>query len=266
MTADRSLLVSLDSVSYAYEEELVVSDVTLEVAPGELMSIVGPSGSGKTTLLKLLAGTLEPLSGHANRSSTLKIGYVPQVETVNWYFPITVDEVVLLASPARRFGIRYGMEERRRAHLLLHELGIGHLEHRHIRELSGGQQQRVFLARALMAEPNLLLLDEPVAGVDVKTRQDVLAILRSQTDEGVAAVLTTHDLNGVAAHLPHVVCLNRTIIATGPPGPTLVPDVLFETFGAEMELIEHHGHPIVIDKHPYQPSEDRTRSADGNSG
>ena len=100
MTADRSLLVSLDSVSYAYEEELVVSDVTLEVAPGELMSIVGPSGSGKTTLLKLLAGTLEPLSGHANRSSTLKIGYVPQVETVNWYFPITVDEVVLLASPA----------------------------------------------------------------------------------------------------------------------------------------------------------------------
>ena len=118
----------------------------------------------------------------------------------------------------------------------------------------------------MMSDPNLLLLDEPVAGVDVKTRQDVLATLRSLTGDGVAAILTTHDLNGVAAHLPHVVCLKRTVIAAGPPASTLVPDVLLETFGAEMELIEHHGHPIVIDKHPHEPSVDRAGSAHGNPG
>lgn len=114
-----------------------------------------------------------------------------------------------------------------------------------------------------MADPQLLLLDEPMAGVDVKTRQDVLATLRSIATGGVAVVLTTHDLNSVAAHLPEVVCINRRVIAQGPPATTLVPEVLLETFGAEMELIEHHGHPIVIDKHPDDVVVPISRRVDG---
>lgn len=266
MEADRASMVSLASVGFAYEQEAVLSDVTLEVRPGELTGIVGPSGSGKTTLLKIMAGALAPTVGVARRAPYLRIGYVPQVETVNWYFPVTVDEVVLMGSPARRLGMGYTKSERHRAHNLLHDLGIGHLEHRHIRELSGGQQQRVFLARALMADPQLVLLDEPMSGVDVKTRQDVLITLQALAALGVAVVLTTHDLNGVAAHLPHVVCVNRHLVAQGPPATTLVPGVLYETFGAEMELIEHEGHPIVIDKHPESVIIPLKRSGDGHLG
>ncbi len=266
MEPDTAPLVSLSTIGFAYDQEAVLSDVTLEVRAGELTGIVGPSGSGKTTLLKLMAGALTPTVGVAERPPGLRLGYVPQVETVNWYFPVTVDEVVLMGSPARRLGMGYTRGERHRAHNLLHDLGIGHLEHRHIRELSGGQQQRVFLARALMADPQLVLLDEPMSGVDVKTRQDVLVTLQALAGLGVAVVLTTHDLNGVAAHLPYVMCVNQRIVAQGPPATTLVPDVLFETFGAEMELIEHEGHPIVIDKHPESVIIPLKRSFDGHPG
>lgn len=250
MTTDGRPLIELRGVAYAYDRELVLTGVDLDIEPGSVVGIVGPSGSGKTTLLKLLAGAMSPSRGTAARQSSVRIGYVPQVESVNWYFPVTVDEVVLMGSPARRFGAGYTTDERQRAHSLLHELGIGHLENRHIRELSGGQQQRVFLARALMADPHVVLLDEPMSGVDVKTRQDVLEALRQLAARGVAVVLTTHDLNSVAAHLPEVICINRRIVARGTPLEVLVPDVLFTTFGARMELIEHHGHPIVIDMHP----------------
>lgn len=258
-------LATLEDVSYAYDRDAVVVDVDLIIEAGSLLSIVGPSGSGKSTLLKLLGGVLQPTVGTVTRQGGVRIGYVPQVETVNWYFPVTVDEVVLMGSRARRFGVGYTTGERRRAHRLLHDLGIGHFEHRHIRELSGGQQQRVFIARALMADPGLVLLDEPMAGVDVKTRQDVLVLLYGLAREGVAVVLTTHDLNSVAAHLPEVVCLNRRIVAHGTPATTLVPDVLLDTFGAEMELIEHEGHPIVIDKHAGPIAMPPNRRIDGRS-
>ncbi len=266
MSSESSALVTLRDVSFAYDREPVLTDVTISIEYGTLVGIVGPSGSGKTTLLKILGAALSPTLGSVETTRPLRIGYVPQVETVNWYFPITVDEVVLMGSPARRLGMGYSSDERSRVHTLLHDLGIGHLERRHIRELSGGQQQRVFLARALMADPDLVLLDEPMAGVDVKTRQDVLATLRFLTGDGIAVVLTTHDLNSVAAHLPQVVCLNRRLIAQGPPAETLVPVVLYETFGAEMELIEHEGHPIVIDTHPEPVVVPMRRRTDGNPG
>lgn len=257
-------VVDLHDVGFAYDQEPVLSNVTMEITPGMLLGVVGPSGSGKTTLLKLIGGALTPTIGRIEVSPPLRVGYVPQVETVNWHFPVTVDEVVLMGSRGRRLGVGYTDSERRSAHLLLHDLGIGHLEHRHIRELSGGQQQRVFVARALMADPQLVLLDEPMAGVDVKTRQDVLAVLRTLAARGVAVVLTTHDLNSVAAHLPAVVCINRRVVAHGPPAAVLVPEVLYETFGAEMELIEHEGHPIVIDKHSEPVIVPMRQRADGS--
>ncbi|MFQ5948853.1 MAG: metal ABC transporter ATP-binding protein [Acidimicrobiia bacterium] len=244
-----AVLIEADRVFFAYQRETVLREVSLTLSPGSLLGLVGPSGSGKTTLLKLLAGALEANVGRVRRAAGIRIGYVPQVETVNWYFPVTVDEVILMANGSRRRTPWYTHEERRDVHRLLHELGIGHLEGRHIRELSGGQQQRVFVARAMISDPQVLLLDEPMAGVDVKTRIDIVALLASLSQRGIAVVLTTHDLNGVAAHLPEVACMNQRIIAKGPPTQTLVPDILYETFGAEMDIIEHEGHPIVIDRH-----------------
>jgi zinc/manganese transport system ATP-binding protein len=138
--------------------------------------------------------------------------------------------------------------QRRQIQSLLDRLGIGPLGKRHIRELSGGQQQRVFLARALIREPRLLLLDEPTSGVDIKTRHDVLHLLGELNHDGVTVVLTTHDLNSVAAHLPQVVCLNRRVVAYGAPASVFTPAVLEATYGAEMIVVRDGDLTLIADK------------------
>ena len=135
-------------------------------------------------------------------------------------------------------------------HEVLDRLGIGGLAERHIRQLSGGQQQRMFLARALLRQPQLLLMDEPTSGVDVSTRHDILHLLADLHEDGVAIVLTTHDLNGMAAHLPHLVCVNHRIVADGTPREVITPAVLEQTFGARMEVLEHLGMRVVVDEAP----------------
>jgi ABC-type Mn2+/Zn2+ transport system ATPase subunit len=173
---------------------------------------------------------------------------VPQLETVNWSFPVTVAECVLMARTARRLPWP-SRGERAAVAKVLDRLGIGELGGRHIRELSGGQQQRMFIARALLREPQLLLMDEPTSGVDVASRHDMLHLLGELNDEGVAIMLTTHDLNGVAAHLPRLVALHKTVVAAGSPREVITPAVLEQTFGAPMEVLEHLGMRIVLDRY-----------------
>ena len=249
MTA-RAPLVRFDSVTCRYEHEAVLVDVDLEVSPGDFTGIVGPSGSGKTTLLRAMAGTVTPISGRVDREPRLQIGYVPQVETVNWYFPVTVREAVLMARIGGRVLPWPSRQDLRDADEVLDRMGIGGLSGRHIRELSGGQQQRVFIARALLGRPKLLLLDEPTSGVDVRTRHDVMHLIHELHHEGLAIVLTTHDLNGIAAHLPRLVALNREVIAAGTPREVIVPEVLERTYGAPLEVLSHSGMPVVVERYP----------------
>jgi ABC-type Mn2+/Zn2+ transport system ATPase subunit len=240
-------LVRLEGVSHRYGDQLTLDAVDLELRSGQLCGIVGPSGSGKTTLLRLLLGAVQPSAGTVRRRPGLRIGYVPQVEIVNWNFPVTVREVVLMAAPVRRLSPRTTRAERQAATEVLDRLGIGALGDRHIRQLSGGQQQRVFIARALLGRPDLLLMDEPTSGVDVRTRHVILHLLEELNDDGQAIVLTTHDLNGMAAHLPHLVCLNVAVQGEGEPRRVLRPDVLVRTYGAPMHVLEHAGMLLVVD-------------------
>ena len=245
-------LVALERVTCRYGRNPVLVNVDLEVRAGEFVGVVGPSGSGKSTLLKAIAGSVHPIAGEVRRSKRLAIGYVPQVETVNWYFPVTVREAVLMARVGARTLPWASRAERAEADEVLERLGLGGLGARHIRELSGGQQQRVFVARAMLRQPSLLLLDEPTSGVDVRTRHDVMHLIHDLHHEGIAIVLSTHDLNGVAAHLPRIVCLNREVIAEGAPRQVITPAVLERTYGAPLEVLSHGGMPVVVEQYPLE--------------
>ena len=242
-------LVVLDRVTCAYGANPVLVDVDFAAAPGQFSGVVGPSGSGKTTLLKAVMGTARPVAGSVWRRPGLTTAYVPQVETVNWSFPVTVGECVLMARTGGRRLPWPSRAERAEVAEVLERLGIDGLAGRHIRELSGGQQQRMFIARALLRRPQLLLMDEPTSGVDVKTRHEVLHLLDDLNADGLSIVVTTHDLNGIATHLPHVVCLNREVIGAGAPRDVLSAAVLERTYGAKMEVLEHGGMPVIVDRY-----------------
>ena len=243
-------LISLEKVTCRYGKEPVLINVDLEVHPGDFIGVVGPSGSGKSTLLKTIAGSVSPIAGRIHREKGTAIGYVPQVETVNWFFPTTVREAVLMARSDGRVVPWSSKADIVEAEGVLERLGLGGLGGRHIRELSGGQQQRVFVARAMLRRPKLLLLDEPTSGVDVRTRHDVMHLIHELHHDGLAVVLTTHDLNGIAAHLPKIVCLNREVIATGSPRDVIRSDVLERTYGAPLEVLVHGGMPVVVEQYP----------------
>jgi ABC-type Mn2+/Zn2+ transport system ATPase subunit len=239
-------LVRLDGVSFGYDHHAVLTGVDLTVHEHDFIGVVGPSGSGKTTLLRLLLGTTRPQRGKITRQPGTAVGYVPQLETVNWNFPVTVAECVLMARKQR--GLPWASRaDKADIAAVLDRLGIGHLAGRHIRELSGGQQQRMFIARALLRRPRLLLMDEPTSGVDVASRHDMLHLLSDLHAEGVAILITTHDLNGVASHLPRLVAVHGRIVASGTPREVITPPVLEATFGAPMQVLEHLGMPVVLD-------------------
>jgi ABC-type Mn2+/Zn2+ transport system ATPase subunit len=253
-------LVRFEGVTCGYDGEPVLRDVDLVIGRGAFTGIVGPSGAGKTTLLRAIVGAVPRVVGRitvAGRpvggGTTRDVGWVPQLETVDWHFPATVREVVLMGRWSDRPWQAWSSgDDRRRVDELLDRLGIAGLGGRHIRELSGGQQQRVFLARAMIGEPSLLLLDEPTSGVDLKTRDDILHLLADLNRDGMTIVLTTHELNTVAAHLPSVVCVNRRIIAEGDPDEIFTSDILGRTYGADLRVVRQDGIVLVADAAPHR--------------
>lgn len=241
-------IIELDGVSMSYDKTTVVEDATLTVFEGDYLGIVGPSGAGKSTLLHLMAGSLKPTKGRIVRSPNLRVGYVPQLDRIDWNFPVTVLEVLCMSTDRKRLAPWPSIAARDRAHFVLENLGLDGLADRHIDDLSGGQQQRVFIGRALMNAPNVLLLDEPTSGVDVANRHDVLHVLHDLNHkEHVAIVLTTHDLNSIASHTHRLVCLNRRIIAEGAPRDVVKTSILEATYGATLEVLIHGGMPVVLE-------------------
>lgn len=261
-------LIEFDGVAAGYQRGPVIHDVSFRIQAGDFVGLLGPSGAGKTTILRAMLGDVRlyegsvEIAGEPASAAATRIAYVPQLETVDWNFPVTAEEVVLMGCTGGRRWLPWpSSDERELAHELMDRLGIGELGKRHIRQLSGGQQQRVFLARALAHEPSLLLLDEPTSGVDIRTRDEVLHLLDELNHQGITIVLTTHELNAVAAHLPWVISVNETVIAEGSPREVFTPEILQATYGAEMPVLEYEGMTLVAEL-PHQLGRARGNGAD----
>ena len=262
-------IVEIKAVTCGYEKQQVLTDVSLTIMPGDFVGLLGPSGSGKTTLLRTVLGAVDLYEGEvlvngvATARKRPRVGYVPQLETIDWNFPVTVQEVVMMGrTMENKLFPWYRKEEKDLAAEMMSRLGILDLADRHIRELSGGQQQRVFLARALISSPQLLLLDEPTSGVDIKTRDDVMHLLHDLNHDGVTIIITTHEINAVAVHLPWIVCLAGRILAEGPPSEVITTEVLRLTYGAEMPVIHYEGMTIVAESpHSYGRNGDSDEKA-----
>jgi len=253
-------LVELANVSNSYGTTPALTNVSLKIWPGQFIAIVGPNGGGKTTLLRTILGMVPVTSGKVllpgqdlQRSSLERIGYVPQLETIDWNFPITVEEVIGMGFfvKSRWFGA-IGEKDKQKLREIMERLNLDGLGHRHIRELSGGQQQAVFIGRALLGDPELILLDEPASGLDIRSRDDVIHFLHEINHEGVAIVLTAHDLNWVAAHLPWAVCLNHRLIAEGRPNEIFNSEVLKEAYRGDL-VVFHQDGMVMIGERPHAP-------------
>jgi ABC-type Mn2+/Zn2+ transport system ATPase subunit len=244
--------IVLRRLAAGYDGTLAIQDVDLEVRPGELVALVGANGSGKSTLLKVIVGLLRPRHGEARvfggdpAAARGRMSYLPQQEHVRWDFPLTVESVVLMGRAARLGVVRRpGPAERRLAVAALERVDAGYLGRRPVTDLSGGERQRVLLARALVAEPEILLLDEPATGVDPTTEEHLMSVLAAEAARGRAVIVATHDLASVMAHFERVVCMNRGVVAQGDVSILRDDAVLRATYGGhrvEPNLMadEHH--------------------------
>ncbi len=246
--------VSLDHVTAGYGPRIALSDVTMTVRPGSLLAVIGPNGAGKSTLLKLIAGLLRPetgtisVLGAAPGVEARSVAYLPQAEAVEWEFPVTVGEVAMMGRYARLgFGRRPGAIDRERVAAALETVGMAGATDRQIGALSGGQRRRVFLARAIAAEPELYLLDEPVTGVDATTQEDLMDVLEAEARSGKTVIASTHDLICAAQRFHQAAFVNGRVIATGPSAMVLDQKLLSDTYGGHVLVLPGDGGRLILD-------------------
>jgi manganese/iron transport system ATP-binding protein len=231
------------TVNYA-DGEPALDNVSLEIRRGEQVAVVGPNGAGKTTLLKVIAGIQEPTSGAADvygheASGHICIGYVPQRSQVDWKFPVTVSDVVMMGRTAKMGLFKFPSKtDRRIVREMLEKVGMTDLADRQIGELSGGQQQRVFIARALAQEAELLLMDEPLTGLDMPSQEAIFEILDSLRPEQMTVLVSTHDLRVAADRFDRLMLLRHQLLGFGAPDQVLTAENLQRAYGAHMTMIE----------------------------
>lgn len=247
--------VEIEHAVVGYGDRVALEDVSLVVEAGALVAIVGPNGGGKSTLLKLVAGLLRPWAGtvrvfgRSPHESARRIAYVTQAELVDWAFPVCVWDVAMMGRTTRIGPLRRPAEADRRAvAAALERVGMAGHAGTAIGALSGGQRRRAFLARALAAEPDLYLLDEPVTGVDVPTQEALTEVLAAEAERGRTVISTTHDLGAAQQHFPTVVAINRHVVAAGAPADVLRPETLAAAYGGHLISLGD-GSTILDDAH-----------------
>ena len=257
--------IEVRGLTTGYRGHTALEDVSFSVPRGRFLGLLGPNGSGKSTLIKTLIGLLDPWEGDVRvlgkrpQEMRKRVGYMPQAEDIDWSFPATVQEVVAMGLYRRAFGIdrfRRGRDEQDRIMAALERLSVAHLADRQAGELSGGQQRRVLCARALVKEPELFLLDEPTAGLDARSEQEMLDLLSELAAEGASIVLCTHDIGCANDRCDLTLFLNRQVMAYGPPKATITEEMLNRTFEGHVLVMGSGGSRLALAPHDHHEHED----------
>lgn len=235
--------VALDAVTVAYDHHLALDDVSFVLQQGDHVALVGPNGAGKSTLFNVIAGIVKPTAGKVSIYGSQPqdhtcVGYVPQRNRIDWRFPVTVADVVMMGRTGK-IGLfrRAQRQDHEAVAVALEQVRMADLGKRQIGELSGGQQQRAFLARALAQESELLLLDEPFAGLDLPSQEVILDILVQMRQQAMTVLVATHDLNQAAQNFPQIMLLNHRLIALGTPAQVLTPQTLALAYGSHLHIL-----------------------------
>ncbi len=237
-------ILEVSGLTVRYDGRLALDDVSFQLKAGELVAVVGPNAGGKSTLFKVIAGVLQPSQGQIHvyghePGGHICIAYVPQRSQVDWTFPANVADVVMMGRIGR-MGL-LGWPQSRDWEMVrgsIEVVGLAELARRPIDQLSGGQQQRMFIARALAQEAELMLMDEPLTGLDVTSQQDILAILGQLRERGVTVMVAMHDLKLAAERFDRVMLLKRRLLAMGSSEQVFTPDRLVEAYGGHLRLVQ----------------------------
>lgn len=258
------ICLNVDDITVTYNNgHTAIHDASFRLNGGTICALVGVNGSGKSTLFKSIMGMIKPTKGQVTFNNisvkqALKqniIAYVPQTEEVDWDFPVLVSDVVMMGRYGHMSFLRIpSKEDKRQVDLALERVNMLDFKHRQIGQLSGGQKKRVFLARALAQQGKVLLLDEPFTGVDVKTENAIINLLKDLRDEGHLILVSTHNLGSVPEFCDQVVLINQTVLAFGETKTTFTPQNLMTTFGGALRYLSLSGEQLHEDEDPRKMS------------
>ncbi|OTQ72788.1 MULTISPECIES: manganese/iron ABC transporter ATP-binding protein [unclassified Gilliamella] len=258
------ICLNVDDITVTYNNgHTAIHDASFRLNGGTICALVGVNGSGKSTLFKSIMGMIKPTKGQVTFNNisvkqALKqniIAYVPQTEEVDWDFPVLVSDVVMMGRYGHMSFLRIpSKEDKRQVDLALDRVNMLDFKHRQIGQLSGGQKKRVFLARALAQQGKVLLLDEPFTGVDVKTENAIIDLLKALRDEGHLILVSTHNLGSVPEFCDQVVLINQTVLAFGETKTTFTPQNLMTTFGGALRYLSLSGEQLHQDEDPRKMS------------
>jgi ABC-type Mn2+/Zn2+ transport system ATPase subunit len=243
-------LVRFEHASLGYGRNIVLRDISFVIPEGDFLGLVGPNGSGKTTILRALLGTMKPIEGTVTLAQGLRYGYVPQRDMVDYDYPLTTLDVVLMGRYDRMgLGKRPKAADRDAAMQALQQVGIADLSGKHLRNLSGGQRQRTLMARALAGQPNLLVLDEPTTGMDLVSTTQILGLVRDLHERsGITVLMVSHALNEVANYVDRIALVTGTEqpFRIGTVDEIMNEQVLSGIYGIPVEVSSFEGHRVVI--------------------
>jgi manganese/iron transport system ATP-binding protein len=245
-------LLHLENIRVTYGETVALDGVTLTIQRGDQVAVVGPNGAGKSTLFNVITGMLKPSSGSVQIGGSgpgehICVGYVPQRNRIDPRFPVTVSDVVMMGRVGKIGLLRWPRrQDREIVRAALAQVGMEAFAGRQIGELSGGQQQRVFLARVLAQEAELLLMDEPLSGLDLPSQEAILTILDGLHRHGITVLVATHDLTQAAEHFSRILLLNRRVVAYGSPAAVLTPERLMLTYGSGMHIVHGEHNDMIL--------------------